>query len=103
MNVGLTHSTADLTLSLKDKQRSSVKCGEEFKPRVYFSSGNEEQFILHYQALSKGTIIKTGQIPVKVREGAQDNQDVMNGLIGSGSNRHVNLSPSEVRAFHLII
>ena len=103
LNVGLTHSTADLTLSLKDKQRSSVKCGEEFKPRVYFSSENDEQFILQYQALSKGTIIKSGRMDVKVQEGAQNNEDVMNGLIGSGSNRHVNLSPTEVGAFHLII
>lgn len=58
LNVGLTHSPADLTLSLKDKTRSSVKCGADFKPRVYFSSEKNEQFVLHYQALSKGTIIK---------------------------------------------
>ena len=103
MNVGLTHSTADLTLSLKDKQRSSVKCGADFKPRVYFSSKKNEQFVLHYQALSKGTIIKSGHTDVKVQEGAQDNDDVLNGLVGSGVNRHINLSPSKVRAFHLII
>lgn len=103
LNVGLTHSTADLTLSLKDKQRSSVKCGADFKPRVYFSSKKNEQFVLHYQALSKGTIIKSGHMDVKVQEGAQDNDDVLNGLVGSGVNRHINLSPSKVRAFHLII
>ena len=104
MNVGLTHSPADLTLSLKDKTRSSVKCGADFKPRVYFSSEKNEQFVLHYQALSKGTIIKSGRIDVNTQEMDQDHEDVMSGLIGSGANnRHINLSPSEVRAFHLII
>ena len=103
LNVGLTHSPADLTLSLKDKTRSTVKCGADFKPRVYFSSEKNEQFVLHYQALSKGTIIKSGRIDVNTQERAQDHEDVMNGLLGSGANRHINLSPSEVRAFHLII
>ena len=80
-----------------------MKCGADFKPRVYFSSKENQQFVLHYQALSKGTIIKSGHIDVKIQKGVQDNEDVINGLLGSGVNRHINLSPSKVRAFHLII
>ena len=102
LNVGLTHSTAELTLSLRDKQRSSVKCGADFQPRVYFSAERNEQFDLHFQALSKGTIVTSGAIQVTVRE-MDDNEDVMSGLIGSGANRHIKLSSGEVRAFHVII
>ena len=80
-----------------------MKCGADFKPRVYFSSKDDEKFVLHYQALSKGTIIKSGRLDVKVEADTQDRADVMKGLIGSGANEHINLSPKEVRTFHPII
>ena len=91
LSVDLSHVSAELTLSLKDKQRSSVSCDALFKPRVYFSATRNQQFDLHYQALSKGVIFKSGNFKVTV----EDKNDALDGLIGGGQN-HL-LSSQEVK------
>ena len=68
-----------MTLSLNDKKKSTVSCDAVFKPKVYFSAKKDEEFDLHYQALSKGTIYKSGNIKVTVEE----KEDSVTSLIGS--------------------
>eukprot|EP00090_Calanus_glacialis_P012233 TRINITY_DN20713_c0_g1_i4.p1 TRINITY_DN20713_c0_g1~~TRINITY_DN20713_c0_g1_i4.p1 ORF type:complete len:1703 (-),score=467.37 TRINITY_DN20713_c0_g1_i4:343-5451(-) len=68
LDVSLTHTTADLTLSVKEKQRSKISCGEDFKAKVYFSSKPSKEFDLHYHALSKGMIFKSGSIKVSTEQ-----------------------------------
>eukprot|EP00092_Neocalanus_flemingeri_P108736 GFUD01139655.1.p1 GENE.GFUD01139655.1~~GFUD01139655.1.p1 ORF type:complete len:1716 (-),score=430.19 GFUD01139655.1:66-5213(-) len=66
LDVSLTHTKADLTLSVKEKKRSKISCGEDFKAKVYFSSQQDQEFDLHYHALSKGVIFKSGSSKVVV-------------------------------------
>jgi len=66
LDISLTHTKAELTLSVKEKQRSELSCGQDFKAKVYFSSKPDEKFDLHYHALSKGIISKSGSSNVVV-------------------------------------
>ena len=56
----MTLPKAPLTLALEDKPDGVLRCGETFKPKIIISSAREEEFELHYTALSKGNIVKTG-------------------------------------------
>ena len=60
LGVTLTLPTAPLTLALEDKPDRALRCGETFKPKIIFSSPRDEEFELHYTALSKGNIVATG-------------------------------------------
>ena len=79
LHVSLKHGSPDMTISLNDKKKSTVSCDAVFKPKVYFSAKKDEEFDLHYQALSKGTIYKSGNIKVTV----QEKEDALTSLIGS--------------------
>ena len=56
----MTIPKAPLTLALEDKPARDLRCGETFKPKIIFSSPRDEEFELHYTAISKGKIVKTG-------------------------------------------
>ena len=60
LDVSLTHTKANLSISIKEKERSEISCNEDFKAKVYFSSRIDQEFDLHYLALSKGVTIKSG-------------------------------------------
>ena len=64
LDVSLTHTSADLTISVKEKQRSKLTCDKDFKAKVHFSSKPGQKFDLHYHALSKGKIFQSGSITV---------------------------------------
>ena len=53
LDVSLTHTTAYLSISVKEKKRSKLSCDEVFKAKVHFSSKPDQEFYLHYHALSK--------------------------------------------------
>jgi alpha-2-macroglobulin len=59
IDVSLTHTNVDLSISIKEKQRSKISCGEDFKTIVYFASQPDKEFDLHYQVISKGMIYKS--------------------------------------------
>jgi len=86
LDVSLTHTSADLTISVKEKQRSKLACDEDFTAKVHFSSKADQEFDLHYHALSKGEIFKSGSI--KVNSGKSNDLD---SLVGDS----VELSASE--------
>ena len=67
LEVSLTHSDLPLTLSLKDKPKMAIACGETFKPRIYFSSSEDLSFNLNYIAFSKGRIAVSGSKSVSTR------------------------------------
>ena len=77
LDVSLTHTTADLTISVKEKQRSKLACDEDFTAKVHFSSKADQEFDLHYHALSKGEIFKSGSI--KVNSGKSNDLDSLVG------------------------
>ena len=79
LHVSLQNGNPEMTVSLNDKKKSTVSCDAVFKPKVYFSAKKDEEFDLHYQALSKGTIYKSGNIKVTVFE----KSDALTSLIGS--------------------
>ena len=58
--VTLTVPNTTLTLAIENKPEQALRCGEIFKPKIIFSSSGDEEFELHYTALSKGNIVKTG-------------------------------------------
>ena len=64
LDVTLTHPEADLSISVKEKERSKISCEEDFKAKIHFSSKPGQEFDLHYHALSKGQIFKSGSIRV---------------------------------------
>ena len=91
--MSLKHSKSDLSLSLNDKKSSSVACDAVFKPKIFFAAAKDEQFDLHYQTLSKGSIFKTGSFKVTVEE----KEDSLKSLIGpdSGKTKRYLLSSTE--------
>jgi len=93
LSVSLKHSKSDLSLSLNDKKSSSVACDAVFKPKIFFAAAKDEQFDLHYQTLSKGSIFKTGSFKVTVEE----KEDALKSLIGpdSGKTKRYLLSSTE--------
>merc|ERR1719233_8880 len=68
LDVSLTHTSADLTISVKEKQRSKLRCDKDFKAKVHFSCKPDQEFDLHYHALSKGEIFKSGSIKVNAEQ-----------------------------------
>ena len=56
----MTIPNTPLTLALEDKPEEALRCGETFRPRIIFSGPRDDEFELHYTALSKGKIVKTG-------------------------------------------
>merc|ERR1712106_216596 len=86
LDVSLTHAKSDLTLSVKEKQRSKISCGEDLKAKVYFSSKQNREFDLHYHFLSKGEIFKSGSTKVVVTQ-----NDELKSLVGEA----IELSASE--------
>ena len=67
MDVSLTNSDLPLTLSLKDKPKKSLTCGETFKPKIYFASSRDLKLDLNYIAFSKGRIVASDTIKVITR------------------------------------
>jgi len=86
LDVSLTHTSADLTISVKEKQRSKLTCDKDFKAKVHFSSKPGQKFDLHYHALSKGEIFKSGSIKVIAEQ-----SNALDSLVGDA----VELSASE--------
>ena len=56
LDMSLNHTKANLTLAVKEKQRSKISCDQEFKAKGYFPNKQNKQSDLHYHALSKGVI-----------------------------------------------
>ena len=92
LSVSLTHSQADISLSLNDKRKSKVACNAEFKPKVYFSAKLGDHFNLHYLAISKGTIFKSDSLKVEVKK----MPDAVSSLLGESSEKHHRISPLKV-------
>ena len=92
LSVSLTHSQADISLSLNDKRKSKVACDAKFQPKVYFSAAPRAHFNLHYLAISKGTIIKSDSEKVEVKK----IPDAVSSLLGESSEKHHRISPLEV-------
>jgi len=84
LDVVLTHSKLDLSLSLREKEREKVKCGEKMTARVFFSSYQNREIDLFYHVMAKGTIVKSGNLKVNIGE-----DDVTDQLVGD----FIRLSP----------
>ena len=75
-----------MSLALDDKKNTKITCDSDFEPKVYYSAALGDQFELHYQAISAGTILKTGRHQITVTE----NEDAIDSLIetAAGEPRH---------------
>jgi len=77
LDVVLTHSKVDLSLSLSSKEREEVKCGDKMTANVFFSSYQTRDVDLYYHAMAKGTIVKSGNLKVNI-----GNKDATDQLVG---------------------
>jgi len=68
LDVSLTHTDSDFVINMKEKERSPLSCGEEFKAKIFFSSQLGTEFDFHYIALSKGHISKTGTMKISANQ-----------------------------------
>jgi len=66
LEVVLTHTDADLSMSLQEKEREQVKCGDQLTAELFFSSSKTRKVDLHYQALAKGNIIWSSSYEVDI-------------------------------------
>ena len=56
----MRNSDSPLTLSLKDKPKTALRCGTKLRPKIYFSSVGALEFELDYIAFSNGRIVASG-------------------------------------------
>jgi len=68
LDVVLTHTEADFAINMKEKERSALTCGEEYRAKVFFSSQPSSEFDLHFNVLSKGEIFKSGTMKVSASQ-----------------------------------
>merc|ERR1711915_824819 len=68
---------ADFAINMKEKERSALACGEEYRAKVFFSSQPRSEFDLHFSVLSKGEIFKSGTM--KVFAGEENNEKALVG------------------------
>jgi hypothetical protein len=85
MDVALTNNDIPLSLSLKDKPKKSLTCGETFKPRIYFATSGDIKLDLNYIAFSKGRIVASDTIRVT----SKDKEDAMASLYQIGNTREL--------------
>ena len=85
MDVALRNNDIPLSLSLKDKPEKTLKCGETFKPRIYFATSVDLKLDLNYIAFSKGRIVASDTIQVISRT----KEDAMESLYQIGNTREL--------------
>jgi len=66
--VSLTFSNQNFSMSLRDKSREKIACGQALTATVFFASSEKQMVDVHYQAMAKGNIVASGTIQVDIGE-----------------------------------